>query len=163
MRYTRHWFQLIGGATVLLVLSPSSTFALPTPQVVIEHPTNQSGVPELEPITVSGSGCPAGEEVVVAFNNQEVASASAGDDGSFAVTFTVPALSEGFDEVEEGTESSIRVTCGGSSAGVVIAVNPATLPVTGIGTGLVALISGLVLTIGGGLLMVSNRARTTSE
>jgi len=79
------------------------------------------------------------------------------------VTFTVPALSEGFDEVEEGTESSIRVTCGGSSAGVVVAVNPATLPVTGIGTGLVALISGLVLTIGGGLLMVSNRAKTASE
>lgn len=153
----------LAGATLILGMMPTAAFGASAFQVVIDEPAPQSGVPELGSVTVTGSGCLAGEEVVVAYNSEEVASASAGDDGSFAVTFTVPPLPEGFDEVEEGTESSIRVTCGGSSAGVVVAVNPATLPVTGVGIGSVVLISGLLLAIGGGLLMVSIRGKTASE
>ena len=148
---------------MIWIFAPSVALGLPTPQVVIDDPTNQSGVPELGSVTVTGSGCPAGEEVIVAYNDDEVASGSAGDDGSFAVTFTVPALPEGFREIEEGGESSIRVTCGGSSDAVVVAVNPATLPVTGIGIGSVALLGGLMLAVGGGLLTVSNRQGQPAE
>lgn len=148
---------------MILGMMPTAAVGATAFQVVIDEPAPQSGVPELGPVTVAGGGCLEGEEVVVAYNSEEVASASAGDDGSFAVTFTVPALPEGFEEVEEGTESSIRVTCGGSSAGVVVAVNPATLPVTGVRIGSLVLIGGLVLVVGGGLLKMSNRGETATE
>jgi hypothetical protein len=132
-------------------------------QVVIDDPAPQSGVPELGAVTVTGNGCPAGDEVIVAYNDEDVATVSAGDDGSFAATFTVPALPEGYEDVEEGTESSIRVTCAGESAGVVVAVNAATLPFTGIDLTPVALIGGLVVAIGISMLLVSNQRETAEE
>ena len=157
MRYGCYWSQLIGGAILALMLAPGAAFGLPTLQVVIGDPTNQSGVTEHSTVTISGTGCPAGEEVVAEFNQEQVATAAVEADGSFVLTFTVPPVPAGIDDILEGRESSIRVTCGGEADAVVVVWSDATLPVTGIEVGLVALIGGLLLAIGLGLLGVSSR------
>ena len=157
MHRGRYSFRLIAATTFVLTLTPSTAFGLPTLQVVIEDPMNQSGVTELSTVTVTGTGCPAGEEVVAAFNDQQVATGTAETDGSFTVAFTVPPVPAGLDDILEGRESSIRITCGGDIDSVVVVWTDAILPVTGTTVSQVALIGGLLLAIGLGLLGVSSR------
>lgn len=87
----------------------------------IDEPGSQEGVTSGESLRVSGEGCPPGSEVILFFNNVQVGSGRALDDGVFALDFVVPQSVQA--NVEEGFESSIAVECDGERAATVVAVS----------------------------------------
>jgi hypothetical protein len=104
---------VVAAATVTLLAGPATA---QYPDVSDVSVSDTSLACPGEDLTVSGEGFLPGETVNVFFDDQQVASVTAGDDGSFTVTITAPDAAPGQHTVtavgeESGSDSSATVTC----------------------------------------------------
>ncbi len=154
---------LIGVFVVLVagLFFAASSGAYPAgvaPTVTVSDTTPSCG----ETVTVSGANYQPGETVTVTDNAGDSATTSAGSDGTFSVQFTVTcpngvepttisargSESSGVDAVTISTSSSSSSSGSGGLSNTGVAV---------IGIGAL----GVVLLVGGGLVLLAGRRRTT--
>ncbi|MEJ5255410.1 MAG: hypothetical protein WHS89_08685 [Acidimicrobiales bacterium] len=133
----------------------------PQPGITVDKPNVSPG----GTVTVSGQGCSSGASVSIQFNGQTVATATAGQDGSFSASITVPA------GTPAGTYQITAVNCTTQVLSTSITVGGATTPTTAPSvlprtgsdaTGTLARV-GVALVAVGGLLAFAARRRTASE
>lgn len=133
----------------------------PQPGITVDKPSVNPG----DTVTVSGQGCASGASVTIQLNGQTVATATAGQGGTFSVSFSVPA------GTPAGTYQISAVNCAAqvlsTSITVAGAVTPTTapsvLPRTGSDTTDTLVRAGVVLVTAGGLLAFAARRRTATE
>lgn len=156
------------GVAFCLIAAPAGAQYQPTQSQVLSSTTARPG----DTITVSGTGCLSGSDVVTSFDDTQVGSTTANDSGAFSVDITIPA------DASPGTHT-ITSTCGsvvlsstitilgddggaGSGTGGTGTgnggVSNGTLPRTGFQTERL-LQGGVVLTAAGGAILALSRSR----
>lgn len=103
---------------MLLALAPLPAAAAAEGPEILE-PAGQSGVTEGETFTVRGTGCPAGSTVQIEWYGEPVTT-TAGENGDFAATLTMPPVDFPDDPPPEVGEFALTVTCEGQSTGIVM-------------------------------------------
>lgn len=152
------------GVAFCLIAAPAGAQYQPTQSQVLSSTTARPG----DTITVSGTGCSAGSDVVTSFDDTQVGSTTADDSGAFSVDITIPA------DASPGTHT-ITSTCGsvvlsstitilgddggaGPGPGGNGGVSNGALPRTGFQTERL-LQAGVVLTAAGGAILALSRSR----
>jgi hypothetical protein len=118
----------VAAAAVMLLASPAAAQYPDVADIAVSDTT--LACPG-EDFTISGEGFLPGETVTIFFDGEEVASVTAGDDGTFTVTITVPDAAAGSHTVtavgeESGGDASATVTC---VAGAAVAFTGANISV----------------------------------
>lgn len=119
------------GAVISVVAADAASAGVASTQQqpatpTLTSPAAQSGVTQGEAVAVVGDGCPPDAEVAIEFDDIPVGTTVSDASGAFSGTFTVPIYE--IPDVEEGSEASVAVVCGGQRASVVVAVNEVAAP-----------------------------------
>lgn len=159
------------GVALCLIATPAGAQYQPTQSQVLSSTTASPG----DTITVSGTGCPSGSDVVTSFDDTQVGSTTANESGAFSVDIALPA------EASPGTHTitsrcgsvvlSSTITIlgddgddGGAGPGTGVTgtsnggVSNGALPRTGFQTERL-LQAGVVLTAAGGAILALSRSR----
>jgi hypothetical protein len=128
----------------------------PPPGIEVDDSTVQAG----DPVTVTGENCNIGAEVTVTFGGVEVGTTTVGADGTFSLTFDVPA------GTAAGTYAVEATGCGADVLGTTVTVGPvaigpppAALPRTGSSSTEPLVRTGAVLLAAGAVLVYAVRRR----
>lgn len=129
----------------------------PQPGITVDKPNVDPG----DTVRVTGRGCEPGASVTIQFNGQTVATVTAGSDGSFSGSFTVPAGTPGGTYQISATGCATQVLSTSITVGATSTptTTSSVLPRTGSGTTETLLRAGIVLVAAGGLLAFAARRR----
>lgn len=142
--------------TLLLSAAPAGADDYSGGSLTIDDPTLDAG----DGFIVTGTGCPAGAPVAVAFDGQEIGATTAGADGAFELTGTVPS------GTAAGQHTS-TATCADVVQSLVITVpaptTAGTMPRTGADIGPIVRVAATLVLAGIGLVLLARhqRRRTT--
>jgi alpha-L-fucosidase len=162
---------LMAGTLLLAVMglaapAQAGTEYPPAAGISVDKPSVTPG----EQVTVTGDGCDAGAEVTITLGDSEVATATAGEDGTFSAAFQVPSGTapgtyavEAIDCVAEVLSTTLTVTAAGTTPTPTGGSGGSTLPRTGSDTTESLIRVALVLFAFGGLLVFVARRRSAAS
>lgn len=156
------------GVAFCLIAAPAGAQYQPTQSQVLSSTTARPG----DTITVSGTGCPSGSDVVTSFDDTEVGSTTADGDGAYSLSITIPsdatpgvhAITSRCGSVVLSSDITILDDDGGAGPGTGGTgpgnggVSNGALPRTGFQTERL-LQAGVVLTAAGGAILALSRSR----
>ena len=150
---------LLSGLLLALVAAPAAQAQNygPTPGISVDNPTVTQG----NTVTVRGTACTPGSTVTVSMNGSAVGNATVLSDGTWVLTFTVPAST---------TPGSYTVSASGCVSGttqstsinVLSASTTSNLPLTGSSTQVPVTLAIVLIAAGGLLVFAASRRKAVS-
>jgi LPXTG-motif cell wall-anchored protein len=162
---------LVAGTLLLVVIGLGTPARAgmsypPAPGISVDKPEVDPG----DQVTVTGDGCDAGVDVTITLGDDEVATATTADDGTFSATFEVPASTtpgtysvNAIDCTAEVLSTTLTVRAAGTTpTPTPTASGGSTLPRTGSDTTESIVRVGVILLACGGLMVLFARRRAAA-